>query len=603
MRLSANTIPAASLAAGAVCGILLVGGNTFEEYAAVAVLTVAAAVFFRTTLRNLVAFLVCAALFSVWTYVQLPKPLKYGTAQHFAGRVESVRNGPAYQELLARGRCGGVACRMKIRLRPGARNIHYGDSVALRASVENPYKADHVPGRIATSRWKLSQGLSGIMMTDDYRLYHRDMQRGRLREHIDDIITESELSDSAARLLSRACLGESESPDLELRRNFNSMGLSHLLCVSGFHMSVVCGAVMLLAWPFAINRRVRKVFIWLMIGALWVYAGIVGWTPSTVRAAVMATAIALCTIRGQRHLRSNSFFVALLAVLAVSPLWIYSPAFQLSFGAIAGLMVFGTILNPLDKKSGLLSKTISVLVSPVAATLGTMPILLMWFGYIPLAGIPGSIVGFYIFPLFMVLGVVACALDIFCGPANLVHSLMMRMLDGALPYARDFGIHLQLSASGIVLTVVAVTAFAFVLYGRGVWTRVASACVIPLCVLAYFGIEKMDTSQGLLLDCHGPKIEIAQYERGRFVTKLNEHEDIKIADAKYRPQAAHAGCVLAVEPSFRGEWVSCLRTSRPRAVVLHRDIPWRTRSAVRRLCEKSGIEVWDLSDKVFYSSH
>lgn len=129
-------------------------------------------------------------------------------------------------------------------------------------------------------------------------------------------------------------LGDRTDIEYELNTAFKVTGISHIIAVSGLHVSVLASAVYLLA------GKKRWLMAVLGIPTVLLFAAVVGFTPSITRACIMQILllIALVLDRDYDPLTSLAFAASLL--LIINPMCITSVSFQLSFGCMAGIFLF-----------------------------------------------------------------------------------------------------------------------------------------------------------------------------------------------------------------------------------------------------------------------
>ena len=127
------------------------------------------------------------------------------------------------------------------------------------------------------------------------------------------------------------------------------------------------------------------------LAVLVFYMLLTGSSPSVVRAVVMAALFIGSTI-AQRPVQSlNTLGAAGLILLLLDPNQLYGAGFQLSFSAVGAIILYGSLLRRADAAVRGLPPpvgylTASVMVS-LAATLGTLPVLLYHFGRASIAGL------------------------------------------------------------------------------------------------------------------------------------------------------------------------------------------------------------------------
>jgi competence protein ComEC len=271
-------------------------------------------------------------------------------------------------------------------------------------------------------------------------------------------------------LLAALVLGSAVVPlPSELRDDFRVAGLSHALAASGFHLTVLLGAVLALAKP--LGRGLRLPLAALAIGLFLLLAGP---QPSVVRA-VLTGAVALVALEFGRRSRPLPWLVMAAAVmLLVRPDWLQDVGFQLSVAATAGLLVSAGPLeqalmggsvtrrqeameeeeevdrnakSPAGKRGSWLRRWLAAAVAvPLAATLWTLPLQLLHFGVLPLWAVPANVLAA---PLLtpLTLGSMAVALldlvappltGVLLGPLGALASLLLQLAHGfaQLPMAQ-----------------------------------------------------------------------------------------------------------------------------------------------------------------------
>ncbi|HIZ04186.1 MAG TPA: ComEC/Rec2 family competence protein [Candidatus Borkfalkia avistercoris] len=178
--------------------------------------------------------------------------------------------------------------------------------------------------------------------------------------------------------------GDSGLIDEGMLDSFRYGGTAHVFAVSGLHIGVVYGLLS------ALMKKLRaKPFVRLpVIAAVLVfYAGVCGFSPSSVRAMIMCLALSFAGAVGLKYDALNSVSLAALCVLLVNPVYFYQVGFRLSVAAAGGIIVLGGSLSRLLARvphmPGKLASAVGVSVSAQAAT---FPILLDSFGYISALG-------------------------------------------------------------------------------------------------------------------------------------------------------------------------------------------------------------------------
>ncbi len=121
--------------------------------------------------------------------------------------------------------------------------------------------------------------------------------------------------------------------DLQLSTAMRDAGLMHIVAVSGMHVSFLVGFAQLL-----LGKRKRAAAV--CIPMLLVFMPMAGFTPSVVRAGFMQILLLLAPLVGRENDSPTSLCAILAVLLAINPQSARSASLQLSFAAMAGILLF-----------------------------------------------------------------------------------------------------------------------------------------------------------------------------------------------------------------------------------------------------------------------
>lgn len=191
----------------------------------------------------------------------------------------------------------------------------------------------------------------------------------------------------------------------ELKSSFSNAGVAHVLALSGMHVAIIMGIILLLLFPLCL-LGLHGVRLWIAVILLWGYAYVSGLAPSTVRACIMTTFVVLALTLQRRNASGNALLAAAFTILVFDPYAIYDVGMQLSFLCVACILMFAGQLNPVNRHfhPRLYSVTSSVLVSLVA-TIGTWVLVSYYFKKIPLLFLPANLLILPLLPVFMSIAV------------------------------------------------------------------------------------------------------------------------------------------------------------------------------------------------------
>jgi competence protein ComEC len=146
------------------------------------------------------------------------------------------------------------------------------------------------------------------------------------------------LADRPAAVVEALTLGIRENLG-DLRETFALAGTAHLLALSGLHVGVLL---------LAAGKLLGGLGRWrypLLLVLLVCYVQLTGVSPSILRAAIMAGCTLLLGWSGFGRIQPwTAWSLAAFVALLLHPAWLFDLSFQLSYGAVAGILLLATPL-------------------------------------------------------------------------------------------------------------------------------------------------------------------------------------------------------------------------------------------------------------------
>jgi competence protein ComEC len=206
-----------------------------------------------------------------------------------------------------------------------------------------------------------------------------------------------------ASLLQGILLGERSGIPKNITSNFNAAGITHIIAISGFNISILATYVFVLLNALHIGRK-RAFWFFLAIIALFVL--LVGASSSVVRAGIMAGIAGLAKYVGRINKSLNALVVTAALMVAQNPKILASDrGFQLSFLAMAGLLFLAPVFEHMLKRfMPPLWGVRSILSTTAAAIVCTGPLIAYDFNRISLIAPFSNILILPVLPLVMLFG-------------------------------------------------------------------------------------------------------------------------------------------------------------------------------------------------------
>ena len=227
---------------------------------------------------------------------------------------------------------------------------------------------------------------------DEYEITRSDSLlygfRNRISEKLEEIFSGFTYATDISKAVT---IGDRTGLDSYIYTVYKTGGVSHILAISGLHISLIAMSFFNLLLKIKLNRKVSS---FLAIAVSLFYTALVGFTPGCLRAAVM---IAILLISQMRAIHPDGFTtlsIALLLLIIANPYSLYSISLQLSFLCTLGIISASPIIRIIEnrycyrtskstRKERLISCFVSLVVTPsimsFTSTIFSFPILFTRF--------------------------------------------------------------------------------------------------------------------------------------------------------------------------------------------------------------------------------
>ena len=284
-------------------------------------------------------------------------------------------------------------------------------------------RGEHVVLAAAYADLRLAGRRSGVQgLVDRLRLSSRAHLRTGLRPPVRDV-------------LQGMVLGDDEGVEPQIIDDFRASGLLHIMAVSGENVVLLCSMWSFVLLLLGVPRLPRTLVLLPMVAT---YVLLTGASPSIVRAGV-AGIVGLLAVLVSRPTDGWLVWLAPGAfLLTVNPNNLFDVSFQLSFGAVAGLLLLS---RPLTRLLGFLPGPLAEQAGvTTAASLSTTPISMLTFGSTSMVAVAANLAGGFVLGPIMFLGMLSLLLGFISSwvslPLNLVAGLFIGFL---LEVAKFFG--------------------------------------------------------------------------------------------------------------------------------------------------------------------
>ncbi len=282
------------------------------------------------------------------------------------------------------------------------------------------------------------------------------------QEHLVERVT-TYISKPAAYLASGMLLGVTNFSQ-EMTDMFRVAGLSHIVVLSGFNVTILIVFVLLLLRPLPVLMRGVTAALVVVL-----FVVMVGGGASLVRASLMA-GISLCAlIFGRGYIAHQALILSFFVIIMYSPLsLLYDVSLHLSFLATCGIVYGYSFFKTLFSKymNSVVGDTLS---STIAAYMATLPYILYTFGSLSLYAIPANLIVLPLVPVTMSFTLLTLTMSFISSYAATLLGLVTSVLANIIVYGAkvvsglpfsQIGLHLSFfSMVSVYVVMIAVIAF------------------------------------------------------------------------------------------------------------------------------------------------
>ena len=244
---------------------------------------------------------------------------------------------------------------------------------------------------------------------------------GRVKRYFSSIVEEY-LPNEAGNIAKAMTIGERSRLDDKTVDHFNYSGTSHLLVISGLHITMWSVGILRVLERFI---KSKKLLVALSLFALLGYSAITGFGVSVIRAGLLVGMVIISKLFDRDADSLNSIGLALVIILINNPFAVYSVSLWLTVLSTVGILVLshpmGLLLrNFCIKKKIPVNGFVSFLINSISISLSvsicTLPVFIVKLNLLPIGSIIANIIMVDLAMLLMmltVIGVVLHSLSIF----------------------------------------------------------------------------------------------------------------------------------------------------------------------------------------------
>ena len=281
----------------------------------------------------------------------------------------------------------------------------YGDAVTVRGTLEKPGLIDTFHYDKYLSRFNIYAVIYRASLASlDSLASSASFPRMLFQmKHTFESHTNKLYSEPHASFMAGLLTGSRRGIPEKLMEEFNVTGLTHIIAISGYNITIVITVISGLLFWLPLRWRFGPAVI-----AIIAFTLFVGASPAVVRASIMGILGLMALQSGRQSHTRLAVMWTLVGMLLWNPkfLW-YDAGFQLSFLAVVGLMELGPLLDPLFARVTTVLGIRESLQMTIAAQLSAVPLIVLLFGRLSLIAPIANLLVAPAIPIAMLFGFVA----------------------------------------------------------------------------------------------------------------------------------------------------------------------------------------------------
>lgn len=290
---------------------------------------------------------------------------------------------------------------INIKMSQDIPSIKYGDSLYIEGEFKQPEEARNYKGYNYKQYLKTKKIIgtvelekAKILKSSNGSFIHN------IQKYIKDTINGT-LTDEEGNLLLAILLGDKDKLSEDIQESFKTSNLSHMLAVSGAHVSYIILGLTYVLQNSIIGKKNEKI---VCIIFLLFFMAITNFTPSVTRACIMAVLTLFSGIIYRKSDVYTNISVAALITLIFNPYNLLDLGFQLSYGGTIWIIIFIKRIQEKKSNSKVINYIKQMALVSIYANIIIIPIMMYHFNTVSFTFIISNIMASPILGIIVITG-------------------------------------------------------------------------------------------------------------------------------------------------------------------------------------------------------
>lgn len=290
---------------------------------------------------------------------------------------------------------------INIKMAQDIPSIKYGDSLYIEGEFKQPEEARNYKG-YNYKQYLKTKKIIGTVELEKVKILKSSNGSfiHNIQKYIRDTINGT-LTDEEGNLLLAILLGDKDKLSEDIQESFKTSNLSHMLAVSGAHVSYIILGLTYVLQNSIIGKKNGKI---VCIFFLLAFMAITNFTPSVTRACIMAILTLFSSIIYRKSDVYTNISVAALITLIFNPYSLLDLGFQLSYGGTIGIIIFIKRIQEKKSNSKVINYIKQMALVSIYANIIIIPIMMYHFNTVSFTFIISNIMASPILGIIVITG-------------------------------------------------------------------------------------------------------------------------------------------------------------------------------------------------------
>lgn len=265
-------------------------------------------------------------------------------------------------------------------------NFLPGDVVKIKGKFNKPETRKNYKG-FDYSKYLKQEKIYGIIKVDEVQKMgeRKDLYCivGKIRLKILNQINEL-YSNETQEFLKSILIGKTDGLSEKIKEDFRNSSISHILAISGMHVSYIMFGIKSLLEKIVKNKKIRNYFLIFVAACLYF---LTGESISCLRACTMFSLILIASNFYRKNNFFRTFIFSFFLILFINPYNIFNTGMWLSFMGTLGIVMFSNFLiKSFSHKYGCKNKILKFIIESLSVTISAQififPIMVYTFNII-----------------------------------------------------------------------------------------------------------------------------------------------------------------------------------------------------------------------------